>query len=167
VAGARWARGRARRHVLAGRDGARTRSLNLSRERLGRLGRNARRPRRLDLADTFRLLDALLALSSRMLCHLDLMEPPRTTTRSPECTAGRAGCAACDDRAVVEYGNGIGQVAGQAGGGSGGGPVDAGAGVGQLVANATQTLSTMPPAVLVVGAIALVFLALIILRRAF
>jgi hypothetical protein len=68
---------------------------------------------------------------------------------------------------MVEYGNGIGQVAGQAGGGSGGGSVDAGAGVGQLVANATQTLSTMPPAVLVVGAIALVFIGLIILRKAF
>ena len=69
---------------------------------------------------------------------------------------------------MVEYGNGVGQVAGKAAGGSGGGgqSVDMGASVSQFVTNSMHTISTMPPAYLVVGAI-IIFLGLIMLRRAF
>lgn len=69
---------------------------------------------------------------------------------------------------MVEYGNGVGQVAGQVTGGSGGGgqTVDMGASVGQFVTNSMHTISTMPPAYLVIGAVIIV-LGLIMLRRAF
>ena len=69
---------------------------------------------------------------------------------------------------MVEYGNGVGQVSGQVAGGSGGGgqTVDMGASVGQFVTNSMHTISTMPPAYLVIGAVIIV-LGLIMLRRAF
>ena len=69
---------------------------------------------------------------------------------------------------MVEYGNGVSQVAGKAGGGSGGTgqSVDVGASVAQLVNNSMHTLSTMPPAYLLIGVVIFV-LGLIVLRRAF
>jgi len=69
---------------------------------------------------------------------------------------------------MVEYGNGVGQVAGQVAGGSGGGgqSVDMGASVSQFVANSMHTISTMPPAYLVAGVV-VIFLGLLLLRRAF
>jgi hypothetical protein len=70
---------------------------------------------------------------------------------------------------MVEYGNGVSQVAGKVGGGSGGGgaqPVDMGASVSQFVTNSMHTISTMPPAYLVVGLV-VIFVGLIVLRRAF
>jgi hypothetical protein len=70
---------------------------------------------------------------------------------------------------MVEYGNGVGQVSGQAGGGAaqGGGPqFDVGVGVEHFVTDAVRTISAMPPAYLVVGVV-VIFLGLIILRRAF
>jgi hypothetical protein len=69
---------------------------------------------------------------------------------------------------MVEYGNGVGQVAGKVAGGSGGGAqtVDVGASVSQFVTDSMHTISTMPPAYLVAGAI-VIFLGLIMLRRAF
>lgn len=69
---------------------------------------------------------------------------------------------------MVEYGNGVSQVAGKAGGGAGGGgqSVDMGASIGQFMTNSIHTISTMPPAYLVVG-IVIVFLGLIMLKRAF
>lgn len=70
---------------------------------------------------------------------------------------------------MVEYGNGVSQVAGKVGGGSGGGggqSVDVGASVSQFVTNSAHTLSTMPPAYLVAGLV-IIFLGLIMLRRAF
>jgi hypothetical protein len=69
---------------------------------------------------------------------------------------------------MVEYGNGVSGVAGQAAGGSGhaGQTVDVGASVGQFVNNSMHTLSTVPPAYLVAGII-VIFLGLIMLRRAF
>jgi hypothetical protein len=69
---------------------------------------------------------------------------------------------------MVEYGNGVSQVAGKATGGSSGGAqnVDMGASVSHFVTNSMHTISTMPPAYLVVGVVIL-FLGLIILRRAF
>jgi hypothetical protein len=69
---------------------------------------------------------------------------------------------------MVEYGNGVGEVAGKAAGGTAGGgqSVDMGASVSHFVTNSMHTLSTIPPAYLVVGLV-VVFLGLIILRRAF
>jgi hypothetical protein len=68
---------------------------------------------------------------------------------------------------MVEYGNGVGQVAGKVGGGSGGGQsVDMGASVSQFLTDSMHTISTMPPAYLVAGAV-VIFLGLIMLRRAF
>jgi hypothetical protein len=58
---------------------------------------------------------------------------------------------------MVEYGNGVSDVAGK---------VDVGASMGQFVSNSVHTISTMPPAYLVVG-IVVIFLGLIMLRRAF
>jgi hypothetical protein len=63
---------------------------------------------------------------------------------------------------MVEYGNGVGQGAGQvAGGGGGGGSVDVGRAIGDWVASAQHTISTMPAwelAVLVAAVIAGLFL---------
>lgn len=69
---------------------------------------------------------------------------------------------------MVEYGNGVGQVAGQVGGGAGGGgqSVDLGASLGHFVTTSMQTLSTVPPAYLVAGFVIIV-LGLVMLKRAF
>lgn len=69
---------------------------------------------------------------------------------------------------MVEYGNGVGQVAGKVAGGpdAGSRSVDMGASVSQFATDSMHTLSTMPPAYLVVGAV-VIFLGLIMLRRAF
>jgi hypothetical protein len=69
---------------------------------------------------------------------------------------------------MVEYGNGVGQVAGKAAGGTGGGgqSVDVGASIGHFVSDSVQTLSTMPPAYLVIGFV-IVVLGLMLLKRAF
>ncbi len=68
---------------------------------------------------------------------------------------------------MVEYGNGVGQVAGKAGGGTAGGQsVDMGASVSQFMTDSIHTISTMPPAYLVVGLV-VVFLGLMMLKRAF
>jgi hypothetical protein len=62
---------------------------------------------------------------------------------------------------MVEYGNGVGQVAGRSGGGQ---AVDVGASVGQFVNTSVHTISTLPPAVLIAAALVLGFF---ILKRAF
>jgi hypothetical protein len=67
---------------------------------------------------------------------------------------------------MIEYGNGVGQVAGGAGGGAPGGSVDLGASVGQFVNDSIQTLSTMPPATILLGLV-IVVLGLLVLKRAF
>jgi hypothetical protein len=69
---------------------------------------------------------------------------------------------------MVEYGNGVSQVAGQVGGGAGTGgrAVDMGASVGQFFTDSAHTLSTMPPAALLVGFVVLV-VGVILLKRAF
>ncbi len=70
-------------------------------------------------------------------------------------------------RRMVEYGNGVSQVAGQVGGGAGTGQsIDLGASVGQFVTDSVYTLSTMPPAALLAGFV-VVILGLLILKRAF
>lgn len=68
---------------------------------------------------------------------------------------------------MLEYGNGVGQVAGRSGGGGGGGQsMDVGASLSQLVTDSAHTISTLPPAALVAG-IVLIFVGLMMLRRAF
>ena len=67
---------------------------------------------------------------------------------------------------MVEYGNGIGQVAGQAGGGRGpGGTMDVGAAVVAFVNDSAHT-STTPTTMLLAAAIVILVL-LVLLRRAF
>ena len=60
---------------------------------------------------------------------------------------------------MVEYGNGVGQVAGRAGGGGGTGhATDVGAALSQAVNDSITTLGTLPPAVLLLlGGVVLVF----------
>ena len=68
---------------------------------------------------------------------------------------------------MVEYGNGVGEVAGRAtGGGSGGQTMDVGASLSNFVTTSAHTISTMPPAALLAGVV-LIFVGLILLRRAF
>lgn len=74
-------------------------------------------------------------------------------------------CAACDDPAMVEYGNGVGEVAGRSGGTSGGGGADMGAALSHFVTDSAHTISTMPPAALVAGFVAII--GLMLLKRAF
>jgi uncharacterized membrane-anchored protein len=68
---------------------------------------------------------------------------------------------------MVEYGNGISQGAGQAGGGHAvGRTVDVGTSVGQFVTDSVHTVSTMPPAMLFAGVVAII-VGLFLLKRAF
>jgi len=68
---------------------------------------------------------------------------------------------------MVEYGNGVGEVAGRAGGGGGGGrSMDAGAALAQMVNDSVHTISSLPPTTLLIGVIVIVF-GLIMLRRVF
>ena len=46
---------------------------------------------------------------------------------------------------MVEYGNGVGEVAGRSTGGGGGQSMDVGAALAQAVNDSVTTLSTMPP----------------------
>jgi hypothetical protein len=75
--------------------------------------------------------------------------------------------------AMVEYGHGVGEVAGRSGGGTGGlgsgglgGGQDPAAALSQLVNDSVNTLSSLPPEVLVIGLLA-VFLGFALLKRAF
>ena len=83
-------------------------------------------------------------------------------------TAGRAPDAglayACDDRSMVEYGNGVGEVAGRSGGG--GQTMDVGASLSQLVTDSAHTISTMPPAALLLGVVVII-VGLMVLKRVF
>jgi hypothetical protein len=68
---------------------------------------------------------------------------------------------------MVEYGNGVGQVAGRSGGGgTGGTSMDVGAQLSQFVTDSAHTISTMPPAALVAGVV-IILIGLMMLRRAF
>ena len=71
-------------------------------------------------------------------------------------------------RPMVEYGNGVGQVAGGSGGGasSGAGGGDVGATVGNALSNAVDQVAALPPETLVLIAV-LVLGALLFLKRAF
>jgi hypothetical protein len=65
---------------------------------------------------------------------------------------------------MVEYGNGVGEVAGRSGGG--GQPVDVGAALSQFVTDSVDTISTMPPAALLLGFV-IVVVGLMVVKRAF
>jgi hypothetical protein len=68
---------------------------------------------------------------------------------------------------MLEYGNGVGQVAGRSGGGgTGGQSMDVGASLIQLVTDSAHTISTLPPAALL-GGVVLILVGLMLLRRAF
>lgn len=68
---------------------------------------------------------------------------------------------------MVEYGNGVGGVAGQVGGVTQPGrSIDVGASASQFVSDTVQTLSAMPPAAVAL-LVVLVFVGLVALRRAF
>ena len=68
---------------------------------------------------------------------------------------------------MVEYGNGVGEVAGHAGGSGGGGrSMDVGASLGQFVSDSAHTISTMPPAALLAGVV-VILLGLMVLKRVF
>lgn len=69
---------------------------------------------------------------------------------------------------MVEYGNGVGEATGVANGagGGGGGSMDVGQAASKFVHDAAHTVSTLPPEALI-GIVILIFLGLIILRRAF
>ena len=66
---------------------------------------------------------------------------------------------------MVEYGNGVGQVAGRAGGGGGGQPTDVGAALSQVVNDSMTTLGTLPPAVLLLLGAVVLFLGWILLKK--
>lgn len=69
---------------------------------------------------------------------------------------------------MVEYGNGVSQGAGGVSGGqSGGGSVDVGAAIGDWISNAGHTISSMPPAELVVLVVAVVAGLFLIKRLVF
>lgn len=68
---------------------------------------------------------------------------------------------------MLEYGNGVGQVAGRSGGGGGGGRLmDVEASLAQFVNDSAHTISTMPPAALLAGVVVIV-IGLMMLKRAF
>ena len=68
---------------------------------------------------------------------------------------------------MVEYGQGVGQATGASGtAGGGGGTRDLGADVSNAFNSAVHTVSTLPPETLVL-IVVLVFVGLIILRKAF
>ena len=68
---------------------------------------------------------------------------------------------------MVEYGNGISEGAGKATGahGGGGGSVDMGAQLGQMVTDSANTLSTLPPAALLLLVVGIV-VGLWVVKRA-
>jgi hypothetical protein len=69
---------------------------------------------------------------------------------------------------MLEYGNGVGEVAGKAAGGSGGGgaPTDVGASLSQFVTDSAHTISTTPPGILLLALVVIV-VGLMMLKRVF
>jgi hypothetical protein len=64
---------------------------------------------------------------------------------------------------MAEYGNGVSQSTG--GGPGGGQAVDAGAAIGQMITDAVNTVTALPPATLLLGFVVVV-IGLVILKRA-
>jgi len=68
---------------------------------------------------------------------------------------------------MVEYGNGVSQVSGQAGGGGGGGQtVDVGANVMHTIGHTVDQIAALPPHILIIAAVVILF-GLLFLKRAF
>jgi len=68
---------------------------------------------------------------------------------------------------MLEYGNGVGQVAGKAtGGSSGGASTDVGASLSQFVTDSAHTIQTTPPGILLLGLVVIV-VGLMMLKRVF
>ena len=69
---------------------------------------------------------------------------------------------------MVEYGNGVGQATGAGGGGGAavGGHEDVLARLGTMIDNGIDTIAALPPEILLAG-IVVIFLGLVILKRAF
>jgi hypothetical protein len=65
---------------------------------------------------------------------------------------------------MAEYGNGVSQSTGASSGG--GQPIDAGAAIGQMITDAVNTVTALPPTTLLLGFVILV-IGLVILKRAF
>ncbi len=76
----------------------------------------------------------------------------------------RPTCGRCDDPLMAEYGNGVSQSTG--GGSQGGQSLDAGAAIGQMITDAVNTVSALPPTTLLLGFMVLV-IGLLVLKRAF
>ena len=64
---------------------------------------------------------------------------------------------------MVEYGNGVGQVSGQSGGG--GQAPDVSATLAQMVNDSMTTLSTLPPAMLVLLGAVVIVLGFVLVKR--
>jgi hypothetical protein len=65
---------------------------------------------------------------------------------------------------MAEYGNGVSQ---STGGGSGGGQtIDAGAAIGQMITDAVNTVTALPPTTILLAFVVLV-IGLVVLKRAF
>lgn len=67
---------------------------------------------------------------------------------------------------MVEYGQGVGQATGVGAGNHGGGSQDLGAGAVAFMNDAVNQLNALPPTTLVI-IVVLIFLGLVIVRRAF
>jgi hypothetical protein len=67
---------------------------------------------------------------------------------------------------MVEYGNGVGDVAGQAGGSGGGGSMDVGVALSRFVTDSVHTISSSTPLTLLAIFIVIV-VGLFVLKRAF
>ncbi len=80
--------------------------------------------------------------------------------------ADPSACLACDDAAMFEYGNAVGEIAGGSGGGGAGRSVDVGASIGRFIHDSSATISSLPPTTLVIGVV-VIFLGLMLVRRAF
>jgi hypothetical protein len=69
-------------------------------------------------------------------------------------------------RPVVEYGNGVGQVAGGSGGGPGGGGGDLGGQLVDFVTNSVDRISALPPETLLL-IVVVAIVGVFVLKRAF
>jgi hypothetical protein len=72
----------------------------------------------------------------------------------------------CHDAAMVEYGNGVGQVAGGSGGRVGSGGGDVGAQFVNFVTDSVHRISTLPPETLLL-IVVIAIVGLFVLKRAF
>ena len=72
---------------------------------------------------------------------------------------------ACEDPRMVEYGNGVGEVAGRSGGGGGGQAPDVGATLANMVNDSVTNLSALPPAALILLGAVVIIVGFMLLKR--